>query len=214
MNQAELLPPTVPEELPITTCSITITAALLNTNCFMWIPQAEGYINIELDKVLFFSFYVLFFLTLQQHPQVGLALSRCRRCSSLVIVLQKKRFSFNLNQQIVEQWPWGMFLSPPWNTCPQGSIWNLNCVEMVFVINNQIFEPLKYLCPFCICTLCPHFWKYCTGHCFEDDDSKKGGDALRKRHTRPKARAEQKNRSLQFVDSYIEISEEKKTGNR
>lgn len=62
-------------------CSITITAALLNTNCFMWIPHAEGYINIELDKVLFFSFYVLFFLsflTLQQHPQVGLALSRCR----------------------------------------------------------------------------------------------------------------------------------------
>lgn len=81
MNQAELRPPTLPEELPISTCSITITAALLNTNCFMWIPQAEGYINIELDKVLFFSFYVLFFpsfLTLQQHPQVGLALSRCR----------------------------------------------------------------------------------------------------------------------------------------
>lgn len=81
MNQAEPHPPTVPEELPISTCSITITAALLNTNCFMWIPPAEGYINIELDKVLFFSFYVLFFhsfLTLQQHPQVGLALSRCR----------------------------------------------------------------------------------------------------------------------------------------
>lgn len=81
MNQAELHPPTLPEELPISTCSITITAALLNTNCFMWIPQAEGYINIELDKVLFFLFMFYFppsVLTLQQHPQVGLAASRCR----------------------------------------------------------------------------------------------------------------------------------------
>lgn len=35
MNQAEPHPATVPEELPISLCSITITAALLNTNCFM-----------------------------------------------------------------------------------------------------------------------------------------------------------------------------------
>ena len=97
MNQAELHPPTVPEELLISMRSITITAALLNTNCFMWIPQAEGYINIELDKVLFFSFYVLFFhsfLTLQQRPQVGLALKEIqaltsKSCSSLMIALQK-----------------------------------------------------------------------------------------------------------------------------
>lgn len=160
MNQAELLPPTVPEELPISTCSITITAALLNTNCFMWIPQAEGYINIELDKVLFFSFYVLFFPLFSHSPATSPGWVGSKQMQALQFPYDSsaKRFSFNLNQQIVEQKPSGMFLSPR-NTCSQGSIWNLNCGEMVFVINNQIFEPLKYLCPFSICTPCPQLGK-------------------------------------------------------
>lgn len=97
MNQAELHPPTVPEELPISTCSVTITAALLNTNCFMWIPQAEGYINIELDKVLFFSFYVLFFPSFSHSPATSpgwvgskqMQALTSKSCSSLMIALQK-----------------------------------------------------------------------------------------------------------------------------
>lgn len=98
MNQAELHPPTVPGEPPISTCSVTITAALLNTNCFMWIPPAEGYINIELDKVLFFSFYVLFFTPLfSRSPAtspgwVGSEQTQAltsKSCGSLMIALQK-----------------------------------------------------------------------------------------------------------------------------
>lgn len=46
----------------------------------------------------------------------------------------------------MEQRPGGVFLSPR-NACSQGSIWNLNCGEMVFVINNQIFEPWNTFVP-------------------------------------------------------------------
>lgn len=73
----------------------------------------------------------------------------------------------------MERRPSGVFLSPR-NNCSQGSIWNLNRGEMVFVINNQIFEPLKYLCPFL-----PPVGKYCTGVLFWWWWSERAGGALR-----------------------------------
>lgn len=97
MNQAEPHPPTLPGESPISARSITITAALLNTNCFMWIPQAEGYINIELDKVLFFFFLCFIFPLFSHSPAtspgwVGSKQKQAltsKSCSSLMIALQK-----------------------------------------------------------------------------------------------------------------------------
>lgn len=96
--QSELEPPTLPGESPTWMRSVTITVALLNTNCFMWTPQAEGYINIELVKVLFFFLFMFYFppsfLTLQQDPQVQACSEQMqaptsKSCSSLMIALQK-----------------------------------------------------------------------------------------------------------------------------
>lgn len=97
MNQAELHPPTVPRELLISTYRVTITTALLNTNCFMWMPKAEGNVNIELDKVLFF-FFLCFISPLVPHSPatspgcIGFKQMQAltsKSCSSLMIALQK-----------------------------------------------------------------------------------------------------------------------------
>lgn len=97
MNQAEPYPPTVPGELLISTYGVTITAALLNANCFMWIPKAEGNVNIELDKVLFF-FFLCFISPLFPHSPatspgcIGFKQMQAltsKSCSSRMIALQK-----------------------------------------------------------------------------------------------------------------------------
>lgn len=113
MNQAALRPPTAPRESPISTRSITITAALffffLIQTVLCEAPQAEGYINIELDKVLFFSslfmFYFSYLLRLSSNiPRSAGALSGCGATYFKKLQLpydsSAKRFSFNLNQQM------------------------------------------------------------------------------------------------------------------
>lgn len=104
----------------------------------------------------------------------------------------------------MEQRPSGVFLSPR-NNCSQGSIWNLNCGEMVFVINNQIFEPLKYLCPLCICTLCPQLENTAQGIVLMMMNWKVG-NTLGKHHTREKAGGENKSHSSKITDLYESVN--------
>lgn len=63
---------------------------------------------------------------------------------------------------------------------------------MVFVINNQIFEPLKYLCPLCLRLE----KKNHTGCCFDVDELKRW---------RYFQKARNKRRSSQFTDMYTTI---------
>lgn len=114
MNQAALRPPTAPRESPISTRSITITAALFFfffkiQTVLCEAPQAEGYINIELDKVLFFLLFLCFIFSYilwlsSNIPRSAAALSGCGATYFKKLQLpydsSAKRFSFNLNQQM------------------------------------------------------------------------------------------------------------------
>lgn len=133
-----------------------------------------GLHKYRIRQSVIFSFHILFPPSFCNIPRLGwLRADAGSHFKKLQLPYDSsaKRFSFNLNQQMWGAQTWRRVFSLRNNSSP-GSIWNLNCGETVFVINNQIFEPVKYLCPISASTLLSA--RTClTGFCFHDYEGRK-----------------------------------------